>query len=134
MSQETLLKEELKETRRANERAEGLNVEYLKNVLLAFLLKVYGDAENEEHIKLAHVLETLLRFSPEEKARLAEKIEYYETSWWHTTANLLKPSAAPDLTERSGERTDVPAASATQPAAAESGGFVTSLWSSVFGT
>ena len=40
MSQEALLKEELASTRRNHERADGLNLEYLKNVLVAFLLKV----------------------------------------------------------------------------------------------
>ena len=66
----------------------------MKNVLVAFLCKVYGDAEDEEHIKLARVLQTLLHFSPGEKARVDEKIEYYESSWWHRTANLLKSDAA----------------------------------------
>lgn len=42
-----------------------LNVEYLKNVVVSFLLKVYGDAEDDEHIKLARVLQILLGFTPE---------------------------------------------------------------------
>ena len=94
MRQEQLLKEELHETRRTNERADTLNVDYLKNVLVAFLTKVYGDADDEEHIKLARVLQTILHFSPEDTALVNEKIEYYETSWWHRTANLLKADSA----------------------------------------
>lgn len=100
MSQETQLKAELKEARRSTQRADGFNLEYLKNVVLAFLLKVYGDADNEEHIKLAHVLETILHFSPEEKAQVRDKITYYESSWWHSTANLLKAQTAADVSER----------------------------------
>ena len=53
MRQEALLKDELKDTQRKNARSDNLNVEYLKNVVVAFLVKVYGDAEDEEHIKLA---------------------------------------------------------------------------------
>ena len=42
MKQEELLKVELVEARRTNERTDGLNVDYLKNVQKAFLMKVYG--------------------------------------------------------------------------------------------
>lgn len=42
MRQEGNLKEELEQARRNNERADSLNVEYLKNVVVAFLTKVYG--------------------------------------------------------------------------------------------
>ena len=95
MRQEQLLKAELAEKSRANERADALNVEYLKNVLVAFLVKVYGDADDEEHIKLARVLQTILHFSPADTARVNEMIEYYEASWWHRTGNLLKTGSAP---------------------------------------
>lgn len=118
MSQEAILKDELKETRRSNDRADGLNLEYLKNVVFAFLIKVYGDADNEEHIKLARVLETLLHFSPDEKARLAEKLEYYESSWWHATSNFLKPTVGADLTERSAAADAPSAAPPSTPGAA----------------
>ena len=91
MGQETVLKDELKEVKRKHQRDDRLNVEYLKNVTVAFLCKVYGDAEDEEHIQLARVLATLLAFTPEENALVGGKIEYYENSWWHRTANLLKP-------------------------------------------
>ena len=94
MQQESLLKAELHTARRDNQRADGLNVEYVKNVLVAFMSKVYGDAENEEHIKLARVLQTLLHFAPDDAARVEEHIAAYEASWWHTTANLLKSDAA----------------------------------------
>ena len=94
MRQEALLKEELQTTRRDNARSDGLNVEYLKNVLVAFLCKVYGDAEDEEHIKLARVLQTLLQFTPEDAARVNGKLAYYEASWWHRTANFLKSDPA----------------------------------------
>ena len=40
MKQEATLKEELHATKRDNARSDGLNVQYLKNVLVAFLLKV----------------------------------------------------------------------------------------------
>ena len=151
MSQESHLKEELKEARRSTQRADGLNLEYLKNVVLAFLLKVYGDADNEEHIKLAHVLETLLHFSPEEKAQVRDKITYYESSWWHSTANLLKAQTAADVSERvlaSAPSAAPPAAEArasgasasgtatcASPAAASaaSSGVFGSLWGTLFG-
>lgn len=63
-------------------------------MLVAFIIKVYGDADDEEHIKLARVLQTILKFSPEDTARVDEKIAYYEQSWWHRTANLLKADSA----------------------------------------
>jgi hypothetical protein len=85
--------------------------------VVAFLAKVYGDAEDEEHIKLARVLQTILHFSPEERATVDEKIEYYEASWWHRTANLLKP--APEVPTKE-----------EQPATST----LTSLWGSVFGS
>jgi hypothetical protein len=69
---------------------EGLNVVYLKNVTVAFLLAIYGDAEDDEHIRLARVLATILRLSPDEVARLNAKIAEYTDSWWHRTSNLLK--------------------------------------------
>ena len=82
-----------------------------------------GDADDEEHIKLARVLQTILHFSPEDilqvrsrpwalpcspylaslcltsphltsPRQVNEKIEYYEASWWHRTANLLKTDSA----------------------------------------
>ena len=53
---------------------------------------MYGDAEDEEHIKLARVLQILLNFSPQDVAKVDEQIEYYTSSWWHRTANLLKPA------------------------------------------
>ena len=92
VKQEQLLKDELKQTKRKNELADNLNVEYLKNVVVSFLIKVYGDAEDEEHIKLARVLQILLNFSPQDVAKVDEQIEYYSSSWWHRTANLLKPT------------------------------------------
>ena len=94
MRQEQTLKDALAEAQRTNERSDALNVDYLKNVLVAFLIKVYGDADDEEHIKLARVLQTILCFSPEDTARVNEKIGYYEASWWHRTANLLKSDAS----------------------------------------
>eukprot|EP00966_Prymnesium_polylepis_P038061 882516-Prymnesium_polylepis.2 len=90
--QEGLLKEELKQTKRKTEMADHLNVEYLKNVVVSFLVKVYGDAEDEEHIKLARVLQILLNFSADDVQRVDEQIEAYNSSWWHRTANLLKPA------------------------------------------
>ena len=55
LQQEGLLKAELRTAQRQAERADSLhsgsNGEILKNVLGSFLLKVYGDAENEEHIR-----------------------------------------------------------------------------------
>ena len=81
MRQEALLKDELKDTQRKNARSDNLNVEYLKNVVVAFLVKVYGDAEDEEHIKLARVLETILHFTPEDSRVVNHKIEYYSSSW-----------------------------------------------------
>ena len=58
---------------------------------------MYGDADDDEHIKLARVLQTLLSFSPEDVASVNAKIEYYENSWWHRTADMLKldPAAQP---------------------------------------
>ena len=94
MRQEGLLKDELKKERRTNSRADGLNVDYLKNVLVTFMVKVYGDAEDEEHIRLAKVLQTLLALEPAERRLVNEKIAYYENSWWHRTANLLKTDSA----------------------------------------
>ena len=51
---------ELAVTRRDLERQQGLNAVYLKNVTLAFLLAVYGDADDEEHTPASrvHVLDT----------------------------------------------------------------------------
>lgn len=72
---------------------EGLNVAYLKNVTVAFLLAIYGDAEDDEHIRLARVLATILRLSPDEVARLNARIAEYTDSWWHRTSNLLKTDA-----------------------------------------
>jgi hypothetical protein len=72
---------------------EGLNVAYLKNVTVAFLLAIYGDAEDDEHIRLARVIATILRLSPDEVARLNAKIAEYTDSWWHRTSNLLKTDA-----------------------------------------
>ena len=72
MRQEQLLKDELAQTRRAAKLSETLNVEYLKNIVVAFLTKVYGDASDEEHIKLARVLQTVLQFTPAESARRRE--------------------------------------------------------------
>ena len=40
IGQEALLKQELAAARRNSERADKLNVEYLKNIVLAFLIKV----------------------------------------------------------------------------------------------
>ena len=37
---------------------------------------MYGDAEDEEHIKLARVLQILLNFSPQDVAKVDEQIEY----------------------------------------------------------
>ena len=90
MGQEQTLKQELATARRRTERADKLNVEYLKNIVVAFLIKVYGDADDDEHIKLARVLQKLLSFSPGEAAAVDAKIEYYVQSWWHRTANALK--------------------------------------------
>ena len=42
VKQEQLLKDELKQTKRKNELADNLNVEYLKNVVVSFLIKVRG--------------------------------------------------------------------------------------------
>lgn len=101
------------------------------------LAQVYGDAEDEEHIKLVRVLETILKFSPEERAKVREKIDYYEASWWHRTANLLKPTAAYEGASASGAAPGTAngasaSAAATAPAAAPVGGDG-SWWSSVFG-
>mmetsp|Transcript_36118 Transcript_36118/g.115986 ORF Transcript_36118/g.115986 Transcript_36118/m.115986 type:complete len:182 (-) Transcript_36118:43-588(-) len=93
VQQEGLLKNELATTRQDLERQEGLNVAYLKNVTVAFLLAIYGDAEDDEHIRLARVLATILRLSPDEVARLNAKIAEYTDSWWHRTSNLLKTDA-----------------------------------------
>ena len=126
MRQEQLLKDELAETRRSNERSDSLNVDYLKNVLVAYLCKVYGDADDEEHIKLARVLQTILRFSPDEARSVDEKIAYYEASWWHRTANLLK---APDTTTTTAAAATSSAAGAGAGAAAAGA----SSWLSWFG-
>ena len=40
IGQEALLKQELAAARRNSERADKLNVEYLKNIVLSFLIKV----------------------------------------------------------------------------------------------
>jgi len=42
IGQEALLKQELAAARRNSERADKLNVEYLKNIVLSFLIKVKG--------------------------------------------------------------------------------------------
>ena len=94
MRQEQLLKDELAQTRRAAKLSETLNVEYLKNIVVSFLVKVYGDADDDEHVKLARVLQTVLQFTPAESARVDEKIDAYLSSWWHRTADLLKPVPA----------------------------------------
>ena len=90
MGQEQTLKAELAAARRNAERSDKLNVEYLKNIVVAFLIKVYGDAEDDEHIKLARVLQKILRFSPGEAAAVDAKIDYYIQSWWHRAGNALK--------------------------------------------
>jgi len=90
MGQEALLKQELASVTRNNERADKLNVEYLKNIVLSYLIKVYGDAEDDEHIKLARVLQKVLHFSPGEAAAVNSKIDYYLQSWWHRAGNALK--------------------------------------------
>ena len=81
MRQEQLLKDELAQTRRAAKLSETLNVEYLKNIVVSFLVKVYGDADDDEHVKLARVLQTVLQFTPAESARVDEKIDAYLSSW-----------------------------------------------------
>jgi len=53
---------------------------------------VYGDAENEEHIKLARVLMDLLLFTEEDAAPVLREIDNYTASWWHSAGNLLKVS------------------------------------------
>ena len=138
MAQEKALKAELETTRRNNAREDALNVEYLKNVVVAFLLKVYGDADDEEHIKLARVLQTILHFSPQDSARVAEKIACYESSWWHRTANLLKPvpeAALPEVVAGSAAAgTGGGPGSRAQGRAAESSAApVSSWWGAVFG-
>ena len=55
---------------------------------------MYGDADDDEHVKLARVLQTVLQFTPAESARVDEKIDAYLSSWWHRTADLLKPVPA----------------------------------------
>ena len=90
MGQEKALRGELATARRNGERAEQLNVEYLKNIVVAFLIKVYGDAEDDEHVKLARVLQTVLHFAPGEAAAVDAKIDYYMASWWHRAGNVLK--------------------------------------------
>ena len=90
MGQEAILKHELTSVTRNNERADKLNVEYLKNIVLSYLIKVYGDAEDDEHIKLARVLQKILHFSPGEAAAVNSKIDYYYQSWWHRAGNALK--------------------------------------------
>ena len=54
--------------------------------MLSYLIKVYGDAEDDEHIKLARVLQKVLHFSPGEAAAVNSKIDYYLQSWWHRAA------------------------------------------------
>ena len=54
------------------------------------LLLRYGPAPPP----LARVLSTLLAFEPDDVARVNAMIEYYENSWWHRTANLLKTDTA----------------------------------------
>ena len=44
IGQEALLKQELAAARRNSERADKLNVEYLKNIVLSFLIKVRARA------------------------------------------------------------------------------------------
>ena len=94
LQQERLLKQELQEQSRDNARADGLNLVYLKNIVVAFLVKVYGDAADDEHIKLARVLLHVLKCSPAELAQVDEKVLYYTSSWWHRTADMLKADAA----------------------------------------
>ena len=51
----------------------------------AFLLKVYGDAEDEEHIKLARVLQILLNFTPEVRQGCREHRAWTEAAMPHTS-------------------------------------------------
>ena len=95
MGQEALLKQDLATARRNNERADRLNVEYLKNIVLSYLIKVYGDAEDDEHIKLARVLQKVLHFSPGEAAAVNSKIDYYYQSWWHRAGSNPNPNPYP---------------------------------------
>lgn len=90
LAKEGALKDELSLMKRGNERLNGTNLLYLKNVVVSFLIKIYGDADDEEHIRLAQVLQTVLHFSPEEVNQVNDKIDYYCGSWWHRTGNLLK--------------------------------------------
>ena len=55
---------------------------------------MYGDAEDEEHIKLARVLMTILLFDADDAAAVEHKIAYYESSSWHRTGNLLTADGA----------------------------------------
>ena len=107
IAQEKALRQELRTATRNNEREDRLNVEYLKNIVVSFLIKVYGDAEDDEHVKLARVLQTVLHFSPSEAAAVNAKIDYYMRSWWHRTGNVLKMDGG--------------------------GSYTSSLWATVFG-
>ena len=57
----------------------------------------------------------------EDRERVNEKISYYESSWWHRTANLLKADAAPAVASSSwfGSYGSSWFGSAEAPAAAE---------------
>ena len=125
VKQEQLLKDELKQTKRKNELADNLNVEYLKNVVVSFLIKVRGPTTGRVHVtdecsegsrafmmlfasflirctatrrtKSTSSWRACCRSSSTSARRTSPRwtsrsSTYYTSSWWHRTANLLKPA------------------------------------------
>ena len=93
VAQEKALRRQLRDVQGTLARSDGLNIGNLKNVVVAFLLRVYGEADAEEHVKLARILVTVLQLTPEEVARIDARIKYYQASWWQRTLTLPHPDA-----------------------------------------
>jgi len=81
VEQEKALKESIREMERSKKR-ENANIEYLKNVLVKFLL-------TDEHEALLPVLSTVLQFSPEETTKIREKLSAQKEGYLWGTMNKL---------------------------------------------
>jgi len=79
------LKRELAHLQSVRDCAENLHVEYLKNVTIKYLELVYTEAEVREQAALVRVIGTALHFTQDERRRVEEVLEAYESSWGITS-------------------------------------------------
>lgn len=110
MEQEKILKQEIRELERAKKREEGANLEYLKNVVINWILTGEQEVMFSQLMliftvcsqALLPVLSTVLQFSPEEVQKVRERVQsrsYYLCLWcakccvekeglWNTVPNI----------------------------------------------